>query len=72
MAAAGGEHGLGMPVLLQVPKSLRFLTWMLWGRIGPLAAARCVALQWWGVAAGYAKGMRCKPQLPLSPEGEAG
>ena len=57
-----------VPALLQVPKSLRLVLWMLRGRLGPLATARGIAQQWWGVGAGYYKGLRQRPVLPLSPE----
>ncbi len=58
-----------VPVLLQVPKSIRFVGWMLRGRLGPLATLRCVLQQWRGVVAGYVKSLGQKPRLPLSPDG---
>ena len=61
-----------VPALLQVPKSLRLVIWMLRGRLGPLATARGVAQQWWGVGTGYYKALREKPRLPLSSKETVG
>lgn len=54
-----------MPAMLQVPKTLRFCLWLGTGRLPPTAFVRAVVGQWAGVAAGYRKGRRQKPRLPL-------
>lgn len=53
------------PLCLQLPKSARFLAWLLSGKLPPRAFARAMAGQWQGIVAGYRKGLRQAPRLPL-------
>lgn len=52
---------------LQLPKFARFAAWLATGRLGPVAFLRCTAKLAAGIVAGYAKGLRQAPRLPLRP-----
>lgn len=57
-----------VPLLHQVPRGMRFFSWTLKGRIGPVALCRCSWLLARGIVAGYAKGLTKRPQLPFLAE----
>ncbi|MBK8095715.1 MAG: glycosyltransferase [Planctomycetes bacterium] len=58
---------LGLPLLIQIPKLLRFPLWLLLGRLGPRAFGRCVLRHLIGLVEGYRKGWSTSPRLPLRP-----
>ncbi|MFK7742463.1 MAG: glycosyltransferase family 2 protein [Planctomycetota bacterium] len=64
MRHAGVLRGALGGALLQVPKVLRFSTWMLQGKLRPLAALRCMGKHTAGTLAGLVKGLR-RARLPL-------
>ena len=53
------------PLALQVPKTARFFAWVLTGKLSPIAFARALRGQATGIVAGYRKGLRQAPRLPL-------
>jgi GT2 family glycosyltransferase len=65
--AGRAPHRLAGAVLLQLPKTLRFVHWLLHGRLSPMAFLRCVGKQLAGIVAGTVKGLCCRPILPLQP-----
>jgi GT2 family glycosyltransferase len=68
---AGALRGCVGGVLLQAPKLWRFVAWLLAGKLGGLAFARCVGKHLAGTAAGVWKGLTRRARLPLaarSPE----
>ena len=48
---------------LQLPKLLRFGSWLVRGKLGPAAFVRCLGKH----LAGYGKGLLCAARLPLQP-----
>ncbi|MBL9076924.1 MAG: glycosyltransferase [Planctomycetes bacterium] len=53
---------------LQLPRLVRFVGWLVTGRLGPIAFVRCTAKLLAGIAAGYGKGLCRRPVLPLAAE----
>lgn len=64
---AGRSRGVVGGGLLQLPKLARFGTWLLTGKLAPLAFARCVAKHVAGTLAGCWKGLTTTARLPLAP-----
>jgi GT2 family glycosyltransferase len=65
-APAATARRLLVPALLQLPKAARLLAWAARGRLPWSALPRSLWAQARGVAAGYRKGLRAQPCLPLS------
>jgi len=54
------------PLVLQAPKTARFLLWAAQGRLGAPSLLGCLWGQLRGLLAGYAKGALARPRLPLA------
>jgi GT2 family glycosyltransferase len=62
---AGVVAGTVGGIALQAPKLLRFVAWLLRGRLGPVAFARCIGKHAAGTVAGCWKGLTAAARLPL-------
>lgn len=55
-----------VPVLMQVPKTVRAFVWLIRGRLGLGGLRRFLSGQWRGLLAGYRMGRSAEPRLPFS------